>query len=113
MSAELLREAARLMRSRAELATPGPWERARGRHGEGVRSSTTGAILATLHTDRDREDMRHVASWHPAVALAVADLLDDGASYVEFMQREHPAEPAADYAKFYLAVARAYLEETS
>lgn len=73
MSAELLREAASLMRQRATLATPGPWGTvARPRRGR-------------LHVESDqwtitqppmREDAEHIASWHPGVALAVAFWLE-------------------------------------
>jgi len=65
VSAQILREAAALMRSRAEaVATP------------------EGDALTESWADASREfipgaDGEHVASWHPAVALAVADWLDE------------------------------------
>lgn len=77
------------MRERAEAATPGPW------WGEGVwwehwtdpegrqchtpfpivgHGSTGADVIARVaSTDEDRH---YIASWHPAVALAVADWLD-------------------------------------
>lgn len=79
MSAELLREAAALMRSRAQVATPGPWEA-----GERIvwRPSSIHDIDIVTDGDdgrggvRSPENAEHIASWHPAVALAVADWLD-------------------------------------
>ena len=82
MTAATLREAAAKMRELAEAATPGPW------HLDGPWwIDTTGYDMVT---GRDRKavavpgeptanpaDMAHVRSWHPAVALAVADWLDD------------------------------------
>lgn len=97
--ADLLRKAAALMRERAEAATDGPWA---------VTSTTAGltGILSTsgiaptvysTHVGAMRsDDMRHIAGMHPAVALAVADWLDEvGAT--------------DDDAIAALAVARAYL----
>ncbi len=70
---ETLREAARLMRERAQSATPGPWQSFFGR----VRRDGTDLFLTT--TAGDYGDSPYVASWHPTVALAVADWLDDEA----------------------------------
>lgn len=74
--AERLREAARVMRARAEAATPGGprWEtepddtlpsRAY------IFPADSGSAIASAPVD----DAEHIASWHPAVALAVAELL--------------------------------------
>ena len=93
---QVLREAARLMRERAEAATPGGprWESAPDEWGS-VRyifPADSDSAIASVPAVADAE---HIASWHPDVALAVADLLDVLAD---------PADmPAA------LAVARAYL----
>lgn len=75
MSAELLREAAALMRSRAVAA-----------NACGMVSDCTDPAHAWYPLDELRSrfsDARrgsaaaeHIASWHPAVALAVADWLD-------------------------------------
>ena len=91
MSAELLRRAASEMRRRAEAATPGPW---RFTDSETVNDVWDAGLvvvdadqtaIAALHDQwyepDDGEpacvdDARHIASWHPAVALAVADWLD-------------------------------------
>ena len=110
MSAELLREAAALMRQRAEAATEGPWsltyiseaavpsQHAVDRHYvmgcfDGNPKNPTGpAAMCEFPADAD-----YIASWHPAVALAVADWLDNAARIWPF-----DGPPA-------LAVARAYL----
>lgn len=85
---DTLRRAASLMRKQAE-AVGGPWHSAE-----------------TLHEDmwHDGVDADFVASWHPAVALAVADWLDCAN---EWAPNEEPEYEAA------LAVARAYLGESS
>ena len=93
MSAEILRRAAALMRERAEDATfvyssltmqpgqPVPWP-----------------TEDELHVDFDEDMAPHIASWHPAVALAVADLLTVASV-------DWPENPEA------INVARAYLGE--
>jgi hypothetical protein len=80
MSAELLREAAALMRERAVAATDvagaSDWfvvlrgERFAGEYG--IRSS--GGLVAGETVEEEAE---HIASWHPTVAVAVADWLDE------------------------------------
>ena len=103
MSAERLREAAALMRSRAEAATPGPW----GYYGHSIirpselRDGEAPSYSAAYH----KEDAEHIASMHPAVALAVADLLERAAN-----DHDETPCPAIDAA---LAVADAYLGATS
>jgi hypothetical protein len=85
VSASTLRAAAALIRERANAATPGPWV-------------TTGKAdryggLVSLSAPADEEEIdgyggtligetlrrgnrAHIASWPPAVAFAVADLID-------------------------------------
>ena len=71
MSAEMLRKAAALMRERAEAATPSD-----GTHwGDGKGYSPLSYAR--------QNDAEHIASWHPAVALAVADWLDAEAAEFE------------------------------
>lgn len=99
MSADPLREAAAKMRERAEAATPGPWayyEHSIIRPAE-LKDGRAPSYSAAYH----REDAEHIASWHPTVALAVADWLDDEAEWLEAgsTAEDNPA----------LAVARAYL----
>lgn len=113
---EILREAAALMRQRAEAAT---W----ARHADEQVPTWTydgnpsGAVMAgrwcvgqaSAYGD-GRGDNRladHIASWHPAVALAVAEVLDTWADLGLLdsggtLPRERDA---------ILAVARAYLRD--
>lgn len=86
MSADLLRRAAALMRERAEAATTHtPWQllpldddyappwTVASTHPEGER---------TYVCQEARHAGEHIASWHPAVALAVADWLDEAADHL-------------------------------
>lgn len=110
MSADLLREAAALMRSRADLAEaswPSPWTYSK-RESE-VHHSGPGpwgydrpyvSSADGWHADE------HIASWHPAVALAVADWLDAQAERVE-------AGFCGKVGSQAIAVATAYLGRTS
>lgn len=131
MSAETLRKAAALMRERAEAATAGPWierqEHGRDFTDEGWSYVAVSSLPLSIRSDRQWPDVAatawpgedgldeavenstHIASWHPAVALAVADWLDELAGYWEDSARfgieasaRHPA----------LTVARTYLGET-
>ena len=102
------------MRERAEVATPGPW----GYYGHSIirpaelKDGKAPSYSAAYH----QEDAEHIASWHPAVALAVADWLDDHAETIElFAAREIPGsawsmnwQTSHNHA---LTVARAYLDE--
>ena len=84
MSAELLREAASKMRERAEDARAGTWERVGTRvisprqYGYEEVAQATGSLPEGLVLNA-----AHIASWHPAVALAVADWLDACAEFIE------------------------------
>lgn len=102
MSASLLREAAALMRERAEAARPSPWAQ-NGRNGIHTR---IGACVATTHSHMDstrKAEAEHIASWHPAVALAVADWLDAVAEvhwpkrHDVYSESHYNAEPEHDY----------------
>ncbi len=108
---EILRRAAKLMRERAEAATPGPWERPLDvRHKnaviaalpDGEEGSYRDGMIPAGFASRDLE---HIASWHPLVALAVAGWLDEVAADCH-ENLDAWVEDAA------LAVARAYLGET-
>ena len=89
MSAETLRRAAAKMRERAEAATPGPWSIVPGASNvwrfpdEGtptlVVNGVGGNVPARSRREARMTDAEHIASWHPAVALAVADWLDSHA----------------------------------
>jgi hypothetical protein len=104
-----LREAARLMRERAEKATPGPWfvTSEAAQYGGLVAAPTegfpydagyAGHLIGESMSDGNRE---YVASMHPAVALPLADLLDSLADMYEQRGMEPMPLP--------LAIARAYL----
>lgn len=86
MTAETLRRAATLMRERAESATPGPW----------VVPGPDDEYVGPADVVSDGEpgnryiicehagvDALHIASWHPAVALAVAEAMDTAARHLE------------------------------
>lgn len=124
MSADLLREAAAKMRERAEAATSGPWFGVTGpggypnevRTGDGSDAGLPVLFerrrIGTSHYMRGA-DAHHIASWHPAVALAVADWLERDAQMIERVPESiDPATPERVYARAF-AVARAYLGESS
>ena len=118
MSADLLREAAALMRSRAKTATEGPWsltfipesavpsQHAVDRHyvmgcfDGNARNPAGPAAMCEYEPDAE-----HIAGMHPAVALAVADWLDATAG--ELDQYGWDGLPSNATA---VAVARAYLD---
>ena len=100
MSAELLRRAAAQMRTAATEAEKqyySPW------HDEADEVlDRRGSTIADVADNGDINYLtEHIASWHPAVAFAVADLLDYEASGEErgMFDASRPA----------IAVARAYL----
>lgn len=106
MSAETLRRAAGLMRERAEAAALGPWEAVEGASGAWwVERPNTADIAIDLHG----EYARHIASWHPAVALAVATWLNSHADIHALRTcDERLVVPCPA-----LAAARAYLGESA
>jgi hypothetical protein len=80
---ELIREAARLIRQRAEAATPGPWEVEGSRSivgPEGMKPKLAGHVVCSVGAwDRgvpSEADAEHIASWSPDKALPVAALLE-------------------------------------
>lgn len=127
MSAELLRRAASLMRKRAERM-PMPVR------GYGMSSqwttpttmlskvSTHGRVLMESRQNCDPYDgvyaADYFASWHPAVALAVARLLDDTAETWEMCDQDAAFRRgvhtiAVGYTREHaLNLARAYLGES-
>ena len=92
MTAQLLREAAALMRSRAEAvfsdaASRDPWTATEAEGGNRdvrrtlgtfslVHDGTSEVALVRGFSDERTATAEHIASWHPAVALAVAGWLD-------------------------------------
>lgn len=117
MSADLLRRAAALMRERAQSVGgegywPSPWESVHHLGKGRILDSEQDDVLDYDWIDAGLAD--HIASWHPAVALAVADLLDDSAlSWDRYI--EAGGGRAAEYPRWHnaIVVARAYLEEES
>jgi hypothetical protein len=111
--AEQLRTAAKLMRERAEAATPGPWETS----GRAVEQSA-GDYADVIGREVDcmtycyggtpvlpvKADAEYIASMHPVVALAVASWLEAAAGC-----KCGPFDDHGDLAAAALAVARAYL----
>ena len=126
--AETLRRAAKLMRERAGAATPGPWF-TRSDGDWYVCSNAFGLVSTGIHdepsmghlvnVERDHRDAAHIASWHPGVALAIAELLDLTAEAIENIPglgRGHvDGGPCDDYACMLkhkaLTAARIYLGE--
>ena len=113
MTADLLREAAALMRKRAVRMPPGPYGMSsQWTTPTTMRSRVTkaGALIAEVRgKDSDGSGVYTVdyfSSWHPLVALAVADWLDAQAerSEIGFTGKTH---------KHALAVARVYLGRVS
>lgn len=113
-AADELRAAAKLMRERAEAATPGPWTttEAHGRDiaDEGwsdVRVRALGHDVAitymtgVLEGDPHEDNAPYIAGMSPPVALAVADWLD---RFADPVYCYGPVEYAAA-----LNIARAYL----
>jgi hypothetical protein len=130
--AETLRSAAALMRERAQAATSAVWD---GRPwqaeecsddeagncpcivSQGERKPPLEAQVPHIQYVCDAESWQHaahIASWHPAVALAVADWLDaeaERAAQIDAYQGT-PAYPLMlDGYRHPLAVARAFLGE--
>jgi hypothetical protein len=114
MSADVLRRAAALMRERAEAAShhsPSPWTVHEGTFGDPANGPTDVRVsdarrLPVVIANQCREDWEngeHIASWHPAVALAVADWLE---THLAESLHCSPSCPA-------IAVARAYLGSDS
>ena len=100
---DLLGRAAALMRERAKLAADGPWT-ARGCDVTG-RPSEDGSEYAVAAYATTEGDAAHIASLHPAVAVALANWLDETATIATENGGWVPGEA--------LVVARAYLGDAS
>ena len=115
--ADELRAAAKLMRERAEAATPGPWTDTGGRDAFVEQLATSAGTPASSlhliaemdqcgeHPDRRHADAAHIAGLDPLVALAVADWLDGEA----VTEGNGQGGTRCDTLRSALAVARAYL----
>ena len=110
MSAEILRRAARLMRERAEAAdkdtfSRSPWSATIFDDGR--------AWLKPAHISMHGypNTAEHIASWHPAVALAAADWLEASAEAWEISDPNYATSlrAAAVGHRQALVFARAYL----
>lgn len=135
MSAAVLREAAALMRERAEAEPSVGWTKVDFNEGDGYPFRPLWGIsndayfnppadedepwlAVEIHTGTEAT-AEHIASWHPAVALAVADWLDEALRFFEGMAVTHyyQSEPndllTHPLVKPALAVATAYLGRTS
>ena len=88
MSADKLREAAKVLRERAEAATPGPWVQ-NGNNGIHTRVGACVATTAQHNDGRRKADAVYLHTMHPGVGLALADWLDD-----DFMHQHGPTEHA-------------------
>jgi hypothetical protein len=103
--AQELREAARLMRERANAATPGPWQH------ECLGSDF--CMVFAGEWMRDHHNAEHVAGWSPELAVVIADILDDAAHQLELSAGRHGStdDPAAIEAT--LRIARTYMRSGS
>ena len=120
MSAETLRRAASLMRERAGAAPPSPWATRATTHGDPANGPTHIVVENSLGLISDHDydkwggtSAEHIASWHPAVALAVADWLDAVAEAWPISEPDYGLSVRAEAVghRQALAVARAYLGE--
>ena len=73
-AAETLRQAATLMRQRAAANTDQPWKAAPHSRTRRCMTVQSGSLFLAYYVQPQAAE--HIASWHPAVALAVADWLD-------------------------------------
>jgi len=108
-AAEILREAAALMRSRAEAASKGPWTAVDAANATAIwrEGSANPGWPLVFDPELTMEDAEHIASWHPAVALAVANWLEATADEVDMLGGFSDADAAG------LTFARAYLGRPS
>ena len=91
MNADRLREAARVLRERAEVASPGHWSWERTEKTVTVYEPDEDAAIFEDEMTLP-EDAAFIATMHPGVALALADWIDEaGADYFAFGDDEHHA----------------------
>ena len=114
MSADHLREAAKVLRESAEAATQGA-ELDRYPHGGGrlaiFAKDETRTLVADFYQEGDRE---FYAMMHPGVGLALADLLDAQAEHIAMYYCATQCEPdGCDETKAALTVADLILGGTS
>jgi hypothetical protein len=90
---DVIRQAARLVRQRAEAATKGPWTA----HPDGLVWPER--LGDPVSGSTEPEDAEHIASWHPGVALPVAALLNAIADDMERHPRDWAAKVVAAEAR--------------
>lgn len=104
MSAELLRRAAVALRQHAQAATIGPW--ACDKDGEVFSNASEEQPEVGWFAIKKAGNGPYVVLMHPPVALALADLLNAHAQYVEDAAA-WKVEPAPEF----IALAQAILRE--
>lgn len=108
--AEVILRAALLMRSRAEAATRGPWLSMDGGdrlvHDPGHDLDPPEYVVNEPMSNAANAE--HIASWHPLVALQVAEFLESYGQ--ELKESRSVGEPGATATAY--AIACAYLGET-
>lgn len=114
--AQELREAARLMRGRAQAASGGNWVAGGiGDYGWSVSAdlpfpAPQGVLSIETHdSEQGRADAEYIASWYPPVALVIADLLDAQARQLELSDGLHCFTDDPNAVAEALRIARAYL----
>lgn len=125
---DILRRAAALMRERAEAATRGPWRSENYPNGQAPLVIGEGMAVAETFDKTHLSDANHIASWHPGVAVPIADWLDwvahcreviDGVAARVREQMREPKGPGKASQMFEdtevhaLTIARAYLGESA
>lgn len=107
-----LREAAKLLRKRAEAATAGPWMWGDATGGRPwavfTRPPAPGAHLDLLRSER-KEDALYIASMHPLVGLALADAFEQHVEDWYLPQQSEADEADLAATDRLLALARLYL----
>lgn len=128
MSADLLRRAARVARETADAATDGPWRYhdthlTVGGHtatvlaGEGNDLRLVAWLPSWSHEPWDQthnpwRNAMHAALWHPVVARAVADVLEEHAPlHSDIHCYDHDPDEGIDWECPEMRLARALLKE--
>ena len=96
MSADRLREAARVLRERAESATGASYHWTPLPAGEGVARVFCGRVLVAKTDETiggSGANAAYIATMHPGVGLALADWLDDEAGRIELADNGWDARP--------------------
>ncbi len=92
MSADLIRRAAEVLRERAEKATPGPWSTSSAFGDTANLLDARGALIAEGGPIEDGGDWfgavsvldaTYIATVHPGVALALAEIIASEAKWVD------------------------------